>query len=150
MGVAEPLAEAAPAVLLLIEDEAPNRALLRAILGRATDPRLRGAKLIEAPDLATAREVLASQPVTIVLLDVRLPDGNGLALARELQGWSPADRPRVLILSASVLPNERESALMAGADGFLGKPYHPPDLVAWLLQLIEAGPPTALSSDGLS
>jgi two-component system, OmpR family, KDP operon response regulator KdpE len=141
--VAEPLAEAAPAVLLLIEDEAPNRALLRAILGRTTDPRLRGATVIEAPDLATAREVLARQPVTLVLLDVRLPDGNGLTLARELRSRPPQDRPRVLILSASVLPTERESALIAGADGFLGKPYHPADLVAWLLQLIDAGPPTA-------
>ena len=141
--MAEPLAEAAPAVVLLIEDEAPNRALLRAILGRTSDPRLRGVTLIEAADLATAREVLARQPVTLVLLDVRLPDGNGLTLARELRSRPPEDRPRVLILSASVLPSERESALAAGADGFLGKPYHPPDLVAWLVQLIEAGPPRA-------
>lgn len=146
-GVAEPHSEphedAQPAVLLLIEDEAPNRALMKAILARASDPRLRGATLIEAPDLATARKVLARQSVTVVLLDVRLPDGNGLALARELRTRPPEERPRVLILSASVLPNERESALMAGADGFLGKPYHPPDLVQWLLQLIDAGPATA-------
>ena len=142
-GVAEPHEDAAPAVLLLIEDEAPNRALLRAILGRVSDPRLKGAKLIEAPDLATAREVLGREPVTVVLLDVRLPDGNGLSLARELRDRPVAERPRVLILSASVLPTERESALSAGADGFLGKPYHPPDLVQWLLQLIEAGPPAA-------
>jgi two-component system KDP operon response regulator KdpE len=141
--VAEPQEVPPPAVVLLIEDEAPNRALLKAILGRASDPRLRGAILIEAPDLATAREVLARQPVTVVLLDVRLPDGNGLALARELRARAPEDRPRVLILSASVLPDERESALMAGADGFLGKPYHPQDLVHWLLQLIDAGPSTA-------
>ncbi|MEX2011795.1 MAG: response regulator [Chloroflexota bacterium] len=81
--------------------------------------------------------------MTVVLLDVRLPDGNGLALARELRTRPPAQRPRVLILSASVLPHERDAALAAGADGFLGKPYRPPDLVAWLLQLIEAGSPTA-------
>jgi two-component system KDP operon response regulator KdpE len=141
--VAEPLEDAAPPVLLVIEDEAPNRALVRAILSRAADPRLRDATLIEAADLATARSILAKQAVTVVLLDVRLPDGNGLALARELRSRASADRPRVLILSASVLPNERETALAAGADGFLGKPYKPPDLVAWLLQLIEAGPPTA-------
>lgn len=141
--MAEPLEHATPPVLLVIEDEAPNRALLRAILSRAADPRLRNATLIEAADLATARSILARQAVTVVLLDVRLPDGNGLALARELRSRPSADRPRVLILSASVLPNERETALAAGADGFLGKPYRPPDLVAWLLQLIEAGPPTA-------
>lgn len=141
--MAEPLEDAAPPVLLVIEDEAPNRALVRAILSRAADPRLRDATLIEAADLATARSILAKQAVTVVLLDVRLPDGNGLALARELRSRASADRPRVLILSASVLPNERETALAAGADGFLGKPYKPADLVDWLLQLIEAGPPTA-------
>lgn len=141
--MAEPLAEPSPAVLLLIEDEAPNRALLRAVLGRAADPRLRDATIIEAPDLATARSVLARQPVTIVLLDVRLPDGNGLALARELRRRPIEDRPRVLILSASVLPMERETALTAGADGFLGKPYRPADLVGRLSDLLDAGPQTA-------
>jgi two-component system KDP operon response regulator KdpE len=139
--VAEPLEDERPAVLLLVEDEAPNRALLRAVLGRAADRRLREATLLEAPDLATARSILAQRPVTLVLLDVRLPDGNGLAVARELRSVPPAQRPRVLILSASVLPSEREAALSAGADGFLGKPYRPADLLDRLIELIEAGSP---------
>jgi two-component system KDP operon response regulator KdpE len=141
--VTDPLKVDLPPVLLLVEDEAPNRALLRAVLGRAADRRLREATLLEAADLATARSILAQQAVTIVLLDVRLPDGNGLAVARELRSRPPAQRPRVLILSASVLPNEREAALAAGADGFLGKPYRPVDLVGRLIDLIEAGPPAA-------
>lgn len=141
--MADPLEDDQPAVLLLIEDEAPNRALLRAILARATDRRLQAARLIEAPDLATARSILARDPVTVVLLDVRLPDGNGLTLARELRSRPAAQRPRVLILSASVLPAERDAALAAGADAFLGKPYRPPELVDRLIELIEAGPPAA-------
>jgi CheY-like chemotaxis protein len=141
--VAEPLEDGAPPVVLVVEDEAPNRALLRAVFNRASDPRVRGATLIDAHDLATARSVIASRRVEIVLLDVRLSDGSGLTLARELRSRPPAERPRVLILSASVLPNEREAALAAGADGFLGKPYRPADLVGRLIELIEAGPPTA-------
>jgi len=101
---------------------------------------LREAILIEAPDLATARSVLASHSVTLVLLDVRLPDGNGLSLARELRNRPAEQRPRVLVLSASVLPDERATALAAGADGFLGKPYRPAELVSQLIELIEAGP----------
>jgi two-component system KDP operon response regulator KdpE len=133
-------------VLLMVEDEAPNRVLLRAVLRRAADRRLREATLIEAADLATARAILASQQVTIVLLDVRLPDGNGLSLARELRARPASERPRVLVLSASVLPNERESALAAGADGFLGKPYRPTELVGRLVELVEAGPQSDLPS----
>jgi two-component system, OmpR family, KDP operon response regulator KdpE len=137
MAAEQPTADDRP-TLLLVEDEAPNRVLLRAVLARAPDRRLREATLIEAADLAAARAVLDAQPVTIVLLDVRLPDGNVLTLARELRSRPPSERPSVLVLSASVLPNERESALAAGADGFLGKPYRPAELVSVLGELIDA------------
>jgi CheY-like chemotaxis protein len=138
--LAEPVADDPGPIVLVVEDEAPNRALLRAVFGRATDPRLREATLIEAPDLATARSILASHRIEIVLLDIRLPDGNGLTLARELRSRPAADRPRVLVLSASVLPGEREAALTAGVDRFLGKPYRPSELVETVLELVEAGP----------
>lgn len=138
--MAEPLADDNPPVVLVVEDEAPNRALLRAVFGRAADRRLREATLIEAPDLATARSILDSQRVEIVLLDIRLPDGNGLSLAHELRSLPPAERPRVLVLSASVLPGERDAALAAGVDRFLGKPFRPSELVDTILELVEAAP----------
>ena len=145
--MAEPKPDWVPPVVLLVEDEAPNRALLRAVFNRAADPRIRNATLIEAADLATARAIIASRRIEIVLLDVRLPDGNGLTLARELRDRPAADRPRVLVLSASVLPGERETALAAGVDRFLGKPYRPSDLVDTVLELVESGPaPDALST----
>lgn len=81
------------AVILYVEDEAPNRALLRAVVARAGDATVRSATLLEAPDLATARHVLATEPVDLVLLDVRLPDGNGLDLARAIRDGE-APRPR--------------------------------------------------------
>jgi len=126
--------------ILLIEDEGPNRALARAVLTRSKDPRVAGIVLLEAPNLATAREILASQQVDLVLLDVRLPDGDGLALAAELHERMK-DRPIVVVLSASVLPSERDAALRSGADAFLAKPYHPSELVATVLQLLEKGTP---------
>src|SRR5437762_10668649 len=73
-----------PRSILLVEDEGPNRALARAVLARSMDPRVAGIVLLEAPNLARAREILDSQHVDLVLLDVRLPDGDGLALAAEL------------------------------------------------------------------
>jgi len=126
--------------ILLIEDEGPNRALARAVLTRSKDPRVAGIVLLEAPNLATAREILASQQVDLVLLDVRLPDGDGLALAAELHERMK-NRPIVVVLSASVLPSERDAALRSGADAFLAKPYHPSELVATVLQLLEKGTP---------
>jgi two-component system KDP operon response regulator KdpE len=115
-------------VVLVVEDEEPNRALLRAVLARATDKRLRDLVLLEAPDLATARTILDTNRVDLVLLDVRLPDGNGLSLI-----WEWADRggptPKFVVMSASVLPAERAIALSTGASGFLVKPYRPVELV---------------------
>jgi CheY-like chemotaxis protein len=127
-------------VVLVVEDEAPNRALLRAVLARAQDERLRAAELLEAVDIASARAHLDANAVDVVLLDVRLPDGNGLALAQELRALDDAVRPRVVILSASVLPGDRAAALRSGVDRFLGKPYRPVDLVETLQDLLEPAP----------
>jgi two-component system KDP operon response regulator KdpE len=131
---------AEPRSILLIEDEGPNRALARAVLTRSTDPRVAGIVLLEAPNLARAREILAAQHVDLVLLDMRLPDGDGLALAAELQA-SDKTRPIVVVLSASVLPSERDAALRSGADAFLAKPYHPNELVALVGKLLNDGRP---------
>ncbi|HEV8697516.1 MAG TPA: response regulator [Candidatus Limnocylindrales bacterium] len=118
-----------PAVVLHVEDEIPNRALLRAVVGRSADPTVSGALILDAPDLAAARRILDEEPVDLVLLDVRLPDGNGLELARDI-AKGPAPRPDVIILSASVLPSERDAALASGASRFLEKPYVPSELIS--------------------
>jgi CheY-like chemotaxis protein len=118
-------------VILYVEDEAPNRALLRAVVQRAGDPTVRTSTLLEAPDLATARHLLSHEPIDLVLLDVRLPDGNGLDLARDI-GHGPRPRPEVIVMSASVLPSERDAALETGARAFLAKPYAPSDLIELL------------------
>ena len=125
-----------PARLLLVEDEQPNRALLRAVLTRARDERLRRATVLEAGTLAVAREALGgNDPIDLVLLDVRLPDGSGIDLAREITGTTEA-RPKVLILSASVMPQQQAEAVAAGCDAFLAKPYRPPELLSVLGELL--------------
>lgn len=125
-----------PATILHVEDEAPNRALLRAVFARCPDGSISGATLREAGDLAEARRIVAAEVVDVVLLDVRLPDGNGLQLARELSvGSSP--RPDVVVMSASVLPAERDAALAAGAGHFLPKPYVPAELTRLIGALLE-------------
>jgi two-component system KDP operon response regulator KdpE len=127
-------------VILLVEDEAPNRALLKAVLSRSRNESIRGARIVEATTLAEARACLTGEPFDIILLDVRLPDGSGLDLARELRDRPAGRRPRVLVLSASVLPMERTAAVEAGADAFLPKPYDTAQLIDLLASLVDEGP----------
>jgi two-component system KDP operon response regulator KdpE len=124
--------------ILLVEDEVLNRALVRAILDRRA-AELPPIELIEAGTIAAARDVLQGGPVDILLLDVRLPDGSGLDLARDLRNGheSDASAPVVAILSASVLALERVAAEAAGADAFLGKPFVPGELTALIERLSE-------------
>ncbi|GIE93573.1 response regulator [Paractinoplanes rishiriensis] len=118
--------------ILLVEDEELNRTLVRAVLARAEVAAVRDAEVLDATSLAAARERLGQEDVDLILLDMNLPDGNGLTLARELatQGM-PAGRskPVVVAVTASVLPQDRAAAIEAGCDGFLDKPYAAADLV---------------------
>ena len=119
--------------ILLVEDEDLNRTLVKAVLARAQITAVRDAEIIDAGTLAAAREQLLTEPVDLVLLDMNLPDGNGLTLARELAAGrvKPAGpHPVVVAVTASVLPQDRAAALEAGCDGFLDKPYAAADLVA--------------------
>jgi two-component system KDP operon response regulator KdpE len=121
-----------PAVLLLVEDDPTNRALVRAVLSRAPQVRLRDALVTETATLAGARAALASIRPDVVLLDVRLPDGNGLDLARDLALEGRLPTPRVVVMSASVLPAERDAAMAAGGDVFMAKPFRPAELIELL------------------
>ena len=125
-----------PLRILAVEDELPNRLLLKAVLSRTSNEMVRDATLLEAPDLTSARRMLRESEIDLVILDVRLPDGVGLDLAREITAAD--ERPIVIIVSASVLDGERELAVQAGADAFIGKPYRPQDLVDRIVELVEA------------
>jgi CheY-like chemotaxis protein len=119
--------------ILLVEDEELNRTLVKAVLARAQIAAVRDAEVLDASTIAVARETLGAEDVDLVLLDMNLPDGNGLTLASELARGQVAmgrPRPAVVAVTASVLPQDRAAALEAGCDGFLDKPYAAADLVA--------------------
>ena len=129
--------------ILLVEDEELNRTLVKAVLSRAQVQAVRDAEVLDASSLAIARARLSSDDVDLILLDMNLPDGHGLTLARELAaGAGPAGRrrPSVVAVTASVLPQDRAAALEAGCDGFLDKPYGAADLVAVVAEHLSLRP----------
>ncbi len=114
-------------VILVVEDEPVNSALYKHILEPA------GYNVTFTASLLAARNWLAAHLPDLVLLDRRLPDGSGLDLSRDLKAQPRTAEVPVLLVTASVLPEDRAAADAAGIDGFVAKPIR----VALLLAEIE-------------
>ncbi|HEY2515616.1 MAG TPA: response regulator [Polyangiaceae bacterium] len=111
----------APFTILLIEDEPQMRRFLR---GSLPSP---DCKLVEA---ATGEEGLASaaaHPPDLVLLDLGLPDLDGIDVTRRLREWTTVP---IIVLSARGQEQDKVGALDAGADDYLTKPFGLPELMA--------------------
>ncbi|MBL8734841.1 MAG: response regulator [Planctomycetes bacterium] len=108
---------------LIVEDEAPIRRFLRTALAA------RGYRVDEADTLQAARLQVTARPPDVVLLDLGLPDGDGIELVHEIRGWSQLP---IVVLSARDQESVKVAALDAGADDFLTKPFGVPELLARL------------------
>ncbi|TMJ97132.1 MAG: response regulator [Actinobacteria bacterium] len=115
--------------LLVVDDDAQLRTLLRTTL-ESTD-----AEIAEAGSAAEARESIALRAPQLVVLDVGLPDMDGLRLCRELKAIDETKNIAVLVLTGNDAGTER-AASEAGADAFLRKPFSPLDLVALVGRLL--------------
>jgi CheY-like chemotaxis protein len=118
-------------VVLAIEDEPLNRRLVHAVLEPA------GYRVIDARSLVEAREALEGERPDIILLDVRLPDGDGLSLARDLKADPDRYSIPIIAATASALSPVPEAAVDAGCDGFLVKPIRPFELLAEIARQLE-------------
>jgi two-component system KDP operon response regulator KdpE len=107
--------------ILVVEDDFAIRRLL--------DERLAAAGLDVAAfaDLQSARAALSAQAFDLLLLDLGLPDGEGVDFVRELRSYSALP---VLVLSARHLERDKIAALDAGADDYLSKPFAAGELLA--------------------
>jgi two-component system KDP operon response regulator KdpE len=124
--------------VLVVDDEPAIRDLLRTTL------QAEGYGVIEA---ATAREgatLAGNRRVDLFLIDLGLPDGDGVALIREIRGWT--QRP-ILVLSARTQESQKVDALDAGADDFVTKPFGVAELHARIrVALRHAGTPATLGA----
>jgi two-component system NtrC family sensor kinase len=87
-----------------------------------------------AETAASAREVLARYDFSLIVLDVLLPDGDGVDLLREIKS-RPAGPIPVILLSIEAEVRDRVRGLKTGADDYVGKPYDPAYLLARARQL---------------
>jgi two-component system KDP operon response regulator KdpE len=109
--------------VLVVEDEPQMRRFLRASLGAE------GYRVLEAWTVADGlRQVTAEHP-DAVLLDLGLPDGDGLELVRRVREWSGVP---VIVVSARGREEDKVAALDAGADDYLPKPFGTKELLARL------------------
>lgn len=114
--------------VLVVEDDVPlGHVVLRGLAedGHAVD--------LERT-LAGARRALDVSRYHVVVLDLGLPDGDGLALCRELNTWPTP--PRVLVLTARDAMGDKVLGLDAGADDYMTKPFDFPELAARVRALL--------------
>ncbi|MEQ8755667.1 MAG: response regulator [Coleofasciculus sp. G1-WW12-02] len=128
------MAQRLPLRILVAEDNAVNQQVVLQLLhrmGYRADVAGNGLEVIEA---------LHRQPYDVVLMDVQMPEMDGLAATRCLvREWSATERPRIIAMTANAMQGDRETCLAAGMDDYISKPIRVQELVRALSQMSTAG-----------
>ena len=109
--------------VLVCDDEMQIRRALRVVLKDA------GFEVTETADAAEALDAVSVQPADAAIIDLILPDGDGVEVCRSIRTWS--EMP-ILVLSAVGEEEQKVRALEAGADDYVTKPFGPRELIARL------------------
>jgi len=109
--------------VLIIEDEPAIRRVLRALL------EAENYRCIEAPTAQRALIEARTHKPDVLLVDLGLPDGDGLDVIRRVRAFSPLP---IVVLSARTQEEQKVAALDAGADDYVTKPFGAPELLARL------------------
>lgn len=107
--------------VLVVEDEPDIRGILRTLL------RTAGYRVAEAETAARAVVEARSHKPDLLLVDLGLPDADGLKVVRAVREWSPVP---IVVLSARTMEAQKIEALDAGADDYVTKPFSAPELLA--------------------
>jgi len=127
--------------LLLIEDDARLAGMVADYLGQA------GYSVDRAPTVAQARVAVLRQPPDLVLMDLMLPDGDGLALTAEWRQLPRISALPILMLTARGDPADRILGLELGADDYLAKPFEPRELLARVRALLRRAQPMPAATE---
>ena len=107
--------------VLIIEDEENICNFIK------TSLRPQGYKIMTASTAAEGLSIVNSGGCDLVLLDLGLPDADGLEIIRQVRAWSSLP---IIVISARTKEQEKVHALDAGADDYITKPFNPLELVA--------------------
>jgi two-component system, cell cycle response regulator DivK len=102
--------------VLVVDDHELNLKLLQRVL------ELGGHEVVGASSIADAEAVIAEQLPALIVLDVQLPDGDGLDLARRLKARPETAACVILACTAEAMRGDAERALAAGCDAYVSKP----------------------------
>ena len=120
--------------ILIVDDSVTVRMDLAESLEAA------GFTAVPCGTVAAARTALRTQPIALAILDVRLPDGDGIELLEQIRRDPALSRLPVLMLSSEAEVKDRVRGLRTGANDYVGKPYDTEHVIARIRQLI-GGPP---------
>jgi two-component system KDP operon response regulator KdpE len=126
--------------ILVIEDEPAIRQVLRVMLAAENY------RVIEADTAQRAEIETRSHKPDLLLIDLGLPDSDGLAVIRRVRTWSPVP---IVVLSARTLEGQKIAALDAGADDYVTKPFSAAELLARVRAALRRSVRTAEGPSGL-
>ncbi|MDO8608635.1 MAG: response regulator [Phaeospirillum sp.] len=112
--------------ILVIEDSPSIRFLLRSLLAPL------GFEVSEAENGVVAVASVAAAPPNLVITDWRMPEMDGIEATKRIRAMAGIIQPKIIMLTASAFEEDRVTALAAGADDFLRKPFEPAELHALL------------------
>lgn len=116
------------ATVMVVDDDADIRSL---IVGQLQQENYR---LLSAANLGELRRALQDEPIDLIVLDLNLPDGDGLSLCRELRAeGSPV---QIIMVTARGSAVDRVLGLELGADDYLTKPFEPRELLVRIRNLL--------------
>jgi PAS domain S-box-containing protein len=116
-----------PLRILLAEDNAFNQKLAIHMLGQM------GYRADLAGNGLEAVQSVERQPYDVILMDVQMPEMDGLEASRQICArWPREQRPHIVAMTANAMQGDREMCLAAGMDDYISKPISIPDLVAAL------------------
>jgi len=119
--------------ILIVDDDR----LLRELLTGYLEPC--GFRVYAVADGAGMREVLAREPIDVILLDIVMPGEDGFSLAREVRARSAV---YIIMLTANTDVIDRVAGLEGGADDYLTKPFHPREVLARIRAVLRRSRPT--------
>lgn len=110
--------------ILIMEDDEDTQGMVRFLL------EYKGYEVLVARDGKHGLEIARSEKPDLILLDLAMPEMDGLSVAHKLKGDPSTKAIPVIAVTAYTMLSDKRMAMNAGCDGFIGKPMNVPDFIA--------------------